>query len=151
MYYNINTMKKEKIDNYNNVKIILFSGYKNFVPGKWVRFIITYKPKIYLELFKKLLFRKLFKFTKLNFSGVYAIFSGKKCLYIGESKNIGNRLKSHLNKYLITGEFWGYKNINLKVRKDKRRFERKMLEARLIEKIKPEINERNRIKWEKFK
>lgn len=74
-----------------------------------------------------------------EFPGVYTIWNtdSKECLYIGSSKNVRNRVITHL---MTKKELKKYKNMYVKVRKDKYRYEHLTLEARLIYKLQPKYN-----------
>jgi len=76
------------------------------------------KIKKLTDLLDKLLsseFRNFQKRGKLDFSGVYAIYKGKKIIYIGSSKNIKKRIqelladyRSHtLHRKLLCEKFFG--------------------------------------------
>lgn len=82
-----------------------------------------------------------------DFDGVYIIFYGNKILYIGQSRNIRKRLHSHFIRvsYLrnMIKELYGDNDLIIKIRKDKFKFERLTLEAKLIGKINPLLNSRN--------
>lgn len=124
------------------IKIKILKPYKSFIPGRWIRIIAISDIKSYERFFSRFFITKRkHNLEDIKFPGIYSFFSGKKCIYIGESTNIGRRLRNHLTKY-VDGEWNGYKNIIIAVRRDKKKFESRMLEARLIYKIKPELNKR---------
>jgi len=105
---------------------------ESYKKGKWLRFILDETVESNFP-------------TKLNFAGNYAIFVKRKCIYIGQSENIKKRLKTHIQmaRYSNTWKTsWGYfPKIEIAIRKERFRFERIMVEARLIYKIKPLFNQ----------
>lgn len=83
----------------------------------------------------------------INFPGIYVIFNDlNQCLYIGQSTSIGKRLRTHIRSSLHSSLWkttWrqkGYKRLKIAFRRDKKRFERLTLEARLIHRLNPEYN-----------
>lgn len=70
---------------------------------------------------------------ELDIAGVYVIFynfyNDKKDFYVGTSSNLGRRLR-----------IYGLKDKVVKIRKDKFKYERLTLEARLIYKLNPKRN-----------
>lgn len=74
------------------------------------------------------------------FSGVYILFNSDqtKCLYIGQAEHIGNRLWRHHCGTTSFGK--KFKKFYLCIRPEKFRFERFALEAKLIDRLKPEYN-----------
>lgn len=117
-----------------------------FPIGKWVRINFT-KQKSNHDLP-----------LNLEFPGTYAIYHGTPfnskyhSLYVGQSINVRNRLKSHLSFDWKTRKYFvkinGSNNkinktstwFKIAVRKEKRRHERLMVEERVIDMLKPEWN-----------
>lgn len=79
-----------------------------------------------------------------NVSGNYIVFIDGNCLYIGESKNLQERLKSHfqISEYSNWWKTkWGrFRKAIVVVRKEKKQFERLMIEAQMIKRLKPQKN-----------
>ena len=105
---------------------------ESYKKGKWVRFILDETVNSNFPI-------------NLDFAGNYVIFVNRKCIYIGQSENIKKRLKDHIQiaRYSNTWKTsWGYfLKIEIAVRKEKIKFERIMIESRLIYKIKPLFNQ----------
>ena len=107
--------------------------------GKWYRIKLTEQPDSQLP-------------WGINFPGVYLIFNNQnQCLYIGQSISIGKRLRTHI-RLSIHSSLWqvswrkkGYETLNIAFRRDKKRFERLSLEARLIYRLKPKYNSLGKI------
>lgn len=83
-----------------------------------------------------------------NFAGTYAIFSQKKCIYVGQSNNIFLRLNRHL-RIASYSSGWFIKrkkdeyyllDVEIAIKKEKIKYERLMIEKRLIVKLKPIFN-----------
>lgn len=103
-----------------------------------------------VETFKHIDKLRLVISNIFQFSGVYAFLKKTRCgklstcLYVGSSHNMGERLSVHCNYLGLIERFTQHerRNLILKMRRDKKRFERLSLEVRLISKIKPKYNER---------
>jgi len=82
--------------------------------------------------------------ANINFAGNYILFFPNKTFYVGESGNITKRLKTHIQMGIYTNQWitrWGtFSNITIAFRKEKEKFERLMIEARFIERLKPQLN-----------
>jgi len=104
---------------------------EKFKKGKWYRFHLDEKWNSYFP-------------NDLNFPGNYIIFFPDGNTYIGESKKILKRLKEHISmaRYSNTWKTrWGYyTNLIFVIRKEKIIYERKMIECRFINKLKPTLN-----------
>jgi len=98
---------------------------RQIIPGKWMR--LETKRLTYLKSLKT-----------IHRPGLYAIFKVKPyiCFYVGQSKNIAKRLIRHLTH----DDDFRYKDIQIKIRIDKKKFERFSLEQRFINKLKPALN-----------
>jgi len=87
----------------------------------------------------------------INFTGTYVIFSEGKCIYVGQSSNIENRLRQHLTTARYSSGWksgWGYlSQVFVVVKKEKKEYERLMIEARFIAKLKPKFNKINGINF----
>jgi len=105
---------------------------ESYEKGKWMRFVLDETVNSNFPI-------------GLNFAGNYSIFVNRKCIYIGQSENIKKRLRTHIQmaRYSNTWKTsWGYfLRIEIAVRKEKFKFERVMIESRLIYKIKPLFNQ----------
>ena len=77
----------------------------------------------------------------IDYPGVYVICEEKsgKIIYIGSSTNVGKRLNSHRS---TRGMLGSQESVMIRVRKDKKAFERLSLEAKLIHRIQPAKNRR---------
>jgi len=84
-----------------------------------------------------------------NFPGTYILFENKKCIYIGQSSNIFARINRHLRlSWYSTCCWWlrrkegeeHLRNIFLIIKKEKKEYERLMIEKRLIVRLKPKFN-----------
>lgn len=105
----------------------------NFPKGKWIT--IPNEWLILLDFPKN-----------LEFPGVYVFFQNKKdCFYVGSSNNIRSRILEHIVNEYVNNPIAKFSKLRLqiKVRKDKYRFEYLTLEARLIYKINPRLNKRH--------
>ena len=106
-------------------------SYKDIKPGKWRRFELTEDLDSDLP-------------GGLKFAGNYAAFFNRKCLYVGQSNNLKRRLKSHIRLFMFSSNWqtsWGtYTRIIIAIRKEKFRFERMTIEARLIHRLNPIFN-----------
>lgn len=80
----------------------------------------------------------------IKFAGIYIIVYGKKCIYIGQSKNIYKRLKTHIRLTAFSSNWktpWGvYPKLDIAIRKEKYNFERMMIEAKFIDRLQPIFN-----------
>ena len=112
------------------------------IKGKW--------HTLPVETFKHIGKLRLVISNSFQFSGVYVFLKKTRCgklstcLYIGSSYDMGERLSVHCNYSGLIERFTQHerRNLILKIRRDKKRFERLSLEVRLISKIKPKYNER---------
>jgi len=77
---------------------------------------------------------------QMEISGVYVIiqYKSNKVIYVGQSKNIYHRLSDH-NRSKV---FKRFNYLKVKIRKDRGRYERLTLEAKLIERLKPSKNKK---------
>lgn len=73
----------------------------------------------------------------INIHGVYIFYSGKRIIYIGNSVNIGSRLKVHLKS------IFGNKITSMKIIRFPSRVNSIRVEADLIEEFKPAYNKTN--------
>ena len=98
------------------------------LPGKWFRYEMNDALESNLP-------------KGVAFAGTYAIFANKKCLYVGQSQNIEQRLKGHITMARYSNTWitkWGqFHNLNIAIRHEGFRFERVLIEARLIFRLKP--------------
>ena len=80
----------------------------------------------------------------IDFAGTYIIFSNGKCLYIGQSKDLKTRLKTHIKLSLFSSLWqtpWGYiQQVEIAIRKERYRYERLAIEAKFIDRLKPMFN-----------
>lgn len=109
----------------------------NFPKGKWIKFIL--RQALTKDSRDVSFYQWDFVFLKdFECEGVYTIWNtnSKNCLYIGSSNNLRSRIIDHImnNKNLKNRDMY------VKIRKDKYRFERLTLEARLIYKLNPAHN-----------
>lgn len=84
-------------------------------------------------------------FGGLRFPGVYALIGDGELLYIGSSLDIQSRLTEHFTNNGHSPAFAALrkcKTIQLAVQKEKRFCERYMVEARLLQKLRPSKNKR---------
>jgi excinuclease UvrABC nuclease subunit len=97
-------------------------------PGKWFRYEMNDAVDSRLP-------------SGVNFPGTYAIFADKKCLYIGQSQNIEQRLKSHITMARYSNTWWTkwgqFHKVNIAIRRERFRLERVLIEARLIFRLNP--------------
>lgn len=102
-----------------------------YKPGKWYRFELNEKLDSDFP-------------CGINFSGNYVIFTGKTCLYVGQSNNVLKRLKSHIQIARYSNWWktrWGqYIRLTIAIRKERCLFERMMVEARFINRLNPLCN-----------
>jgi len=82
--------------------------------------------------------------SDFDFPGNYAVFHGKRLIYIGESVNVNRRLRSHIRMAHFTDWWhstWGYlRRLTIAVRPERVPFERMMVESRLIARLHPIYN-----------
>jgi len=136
----INISNKKSISRKSTSRVLQEMKTIKFTKGKWHTF-----PTETFNNIEKL--RKNIK-EILCFSGIYVFLSvsacGKvtNCLYIGSSNNMGKRLNIHSGYMGLLHSFSRHEKtfLKLKIRKDKARFERLSLEARLIFRLKPKYN-----------
>jgi hypothetical protein len=77
-------------------------------------------------------------------AGNYAFFLDGQCVYVGQTADIKARMRSHIKMMRYQHSWqttWGQFHVfTVAARKEKYRFERLMLEARLIHRIRPVFN-----------
>ena len=105
---------------------------------------ITRWQRIYLD-------RRLWKMpTRIVGTGIYALYAdlgGQRLLYVGEAVDIGARLRNHLSVRANGAGGWifrkeQYDDIVVAFRGERKAYERRMAEGRLIERFCPIWNQR---------
>lgn len=81
------------------------------------------------------------RIRRLKFGGVYVLYLRNEAVYIGSGSPVGGRMSSdnHSCYHLFRRE-----DVEIKVRRNRKRFEHLTIEARLIYRLKPRFNVRGK-------
>ena len=113
---------------------------KEVKKGKWYRFKLTEEWHSSIP-------------NNVRFAGNYIIIFPDGNVYIGESSDIHRRLLEHISMARYSSCWktrWGnYPKMQIAIRKEKSSFERKMLECRFINRLKPSLNKVSGV-WGKY-